>query len=86
MVLPELSICASGEEAFLTVNAVVAPGEDPAAAVAALEARLAGLRDEPLPLIDPHPTARAGDPQRPAAGGLRAGRRRGDRADRRAAS
>ena len=33
-----------------------------------LEARLAGLRAEaPLPLLDPHPTARGGDPQRPPA-------------------
>ena len=28
MVLPELSLCRSGEQTFLTVNAVVAPGDD----------------------------------------------------------
>ena len=58
MVLPELSLCRSGEEAFLTLNAVVSRGEDPAENVAALEARLSGLRDDPLPLFDPSLTAR----------------------------
>ena len=59
LTLPELSICRSGGESFLTVNAVVAPGEDTRERAAALEARLAGLRDEPLPLLDPHPTSQA---------------------------
>jgi salicylate biosynthesis isochorismate synthase len=58
MTLPELSLCRSGGRTFLTVNAVAAPGESPEARAAALSARLAGLRDEPLPLLDPHPTAR----------------------------
>ncbi len=59
MVLPELSLCRSGGATFLTLNAVTAPGEDPEARHAALEARLTGLRDGPLPLLDPHPTAPA---------------------------
>ncbi len=58
LVLPELSICRSGDDAFLTVNALVRPDDDPGTKVAALEARLAGLRDDPLPLLDPHPTSR----------------------------
>jgi salicylate biosynthesis isochorismate synthase/menaquinone-specific isochorismate synthase len=58
MVLPQLSICRSGGRAFLTVNAVVTPGEDPEPRAAALAARLASLREEPLPLLDPHPTGR----------------------------
>jgi salicylate biosynthesis isochorismate synthase/menaquinone-specific isochorismate synthase len=58
MILPELSLCRSGSRTFLTVNAVVAPGEDPESRAAALAARLAGLREEPLPLLDPHPTGR----------------------------
>ena len=58
MVLPEISICRSGEEAFVTVNAVVRPGDDADAVAKALEARLASLRNEPLPLLDPHPTER----------------------------
>ena len=58
MVLPELSICRSGEEAFVTVNAIVRPGEDVEVKAAALGARIASLRDEPLPLLDPHPISR----------------------------
>ena len=59
LTLPELSLCRSGGETFLTVNTVVHPGEDPEARAAAWSARLAGLRAEPLPMIDPHPTAHA---------------------------
>ncbi len=58
LVLPELSICRSGQDTFLTVNAAVWPGDDPGEKTAALEARLAGLRAEPMPLLDPHPTSR----------------------------
>jgi isochorismate synthase len=58
MVLPELSLCRSGGRTFLAVNAIVAPGDDPGPRAAALAARLAGLREEPLPLLDPHPTGR----------------------------
>ena len=57
--LPEVSICRSGEEAFLTVNAIVGPGDDAERRGGELGARLAGLRDDAtLPLLDPHPTAR----------------------------
>ena len=58
LALPELSVCRSGEEAFLTVNAVVRPGDDPGVKVEALAARIAGLRSESMPLLDPHPTSR----------------------------
>jgi menaquinone-specific isochorismate synthase len=54
MALPELSICRSGGEAYLTVNAIVRPGEEPEALADRAEARLAGLRRDPLPMIDPH--------------------------------
>jgi menaquinone-specific isochorismate synthase len=57
--LPEISICRRGEDCFLTVNAVVGPGDDPERRGAELAARLSGLRtDATLPLLDPHPTAR----------------------------
>ncbi|MBS1863877.1 MAG: isochorismate synthase [Actinobacteria bacterium] len=57
--LPEVSICRRGEECFLTVNAVVGPGEDAERRGTELGARFAGLRgDATLPLLDPHPTAR----------------------------
>jgi isochorismate synthase len=60
MVLPELSICRSGGRAFLTVNAVVQPGEDVERLGGRLASRLASLRlGAPLPLLDPHPTAHA---------------------------
>ncbi len=58
LVLPELSLCRAGEEAFLTVNAVVQPGDSTEEVVGALSARLSNLRGGPLPLLDPHPTSR----------------------------
>jgi salicylate biosynthesis isochorismate synthase/menaquinone-specific isochorismate synthase len=60
LVLPQVSICRRGARAFLTVNAVVGPGEGPERLAEELAARVSGLRlDAPLPLLDPHPTARA---------------------------
>ncbi len=59
LTLPELSICRSGGRSFLTVNAVVGPGSDGEARAATLAARLAGLRPDPLPMLDPHPTSQA---------------------------
>jgi isochorismate synthase len=60
LILPELSLCRAGERSYLTVNAVVQPGDDVEARGAALAARLAGLRAEaPLPMLDPHPTSHA---------------------------
>jgi isochorismate synthase len=60
LILPELSLCRSAGRTFLTVNAVVNPGEDVERMAKGIEARLAGLqREAPLPLLDPHPTAHA---------------------------
>jgi salicylate biosynthesis isochorismate synthase/menaquinone-specific isochorismate synthase len=59
LVLPEVSICRRGADAFLTLNAIVAPGEAPEGRAKELEARLVSLRSEPLPLVDPSPTGRA---------------------------
>jgi menaquinone-specific isochorismate synthase len=60
LVLPEVSICRSGGRSFLTVNAVVQPGEDAEQLGEGLASRLASLRLEtPLPLLDPHPTSHA---------------------------
>ena len=58
LILPELSICRVGEDAYLTVNLVVSPAEDADAATERVVARLAGLRLDPLPLLDPHLTER----------------------------
>ncbi len=59
LVLPELSLCRNRERTFLTLNAVVQPGDDPEQRSGALAARFAALRETPLPLLDPHPTAQA---------------------------
>lgn len=58
MVLPELSLCRQEDDVFLTVNTLVSPGDDTAGAVDRVAARVGGLRDDPLPLLDPHPTDR----------------------------
>jgi salicylate biosynthesis isochorismate synthase/menaquinone-specific isochorismate synthase len=58
--LPEVSICRRGEDCFLTVNAMVGPGEDAERRAAELGARLGtlGASNPSLPLLDPHPTGR----------------------------
>jgi salicylate biosynthesis isochorismate synthase/menaquinone-specific isochorismate synthase len=58
MALPEVSICRQGDDAFLTVNAVVSPGDDADAVTERLATRVNGVRAEPLPMLDPHPTGR----------------------------
>jgi menaquinone-specific isochorismate synthase len=57
MVLPELLLHRDGDRTYLTLCAMSDPTADPAAAAGRLEARVAGLRDRPLPLPDPHPTS-----------------------------
>ncbi|HET8862367.1 MAG TPA: isochorismate synthase [Solirubrobacterales bacterium] len=54
LILPELSICRVGDDTFLTANAVVSPGDDADEIVNRAMARLASLRPDPLPLLDPH--------------------------------
>jgi salicylate biosynthesis isochorismate synthase/menaquinone-specific isochorismate synthase len=54
--LPELSLCRSGELAFLTLNVVT--GGDAQGAVEAAERRLASLHEGEIPLLDPHPVER----------------------------
>jgi salicylate biosynthesis isochorismate synthase/menaquinone-specific isochorismate synthase len=58
MTLPEVSLCGQGEDVFMTVNAVVSPGDDPDSTAERIQARLAGLRPDPLPMLDPHLTDR----------------------------
>jgi isochorismate synthase len=58
MALPELSLCSSEGRAHLTVNLVLGPGEDPASAAERAVGRVASLRPEGLPLLDPHLIAR----------------------------
>jgi isochorismate synthase len=56
LVMPELSLHRSGGRTLLTLCAVSGADEDPAATAARMEARVASLREGPLPLPDPHPT------------------------------
>ena len=56
--LPELSLCRYDKDSFLTVNAVVVQGDDVGAVADRISARLAGLRSDSLPLLDPHLTER----------------------------
>jgi salicylate biosynthesis isochorismate synthase/menaquinone-specific isochorismate synthase len=58
MCLPELSLCRSAESSYLTLNLLVSGETGAAAPLERAKARLAGLRDAGLPLLDPHPTAR----------------------------
>jgi len=58
MSLPEISLCRQGDDLFLTANLVVSPGDDAEAAADRIGARLAGLRPDQLPLLDPHLTDR----------------------------
>ena len=58
MTLPELSVCQQGDEVFITVNVLVSPGDNVDSIAKRVEARLSGLRADPLPLLDPHLTGR----------------------------
>jgi isochorismate synthase len=58
LTLSEVSLCRSDGRCFLTGNLVVSPGDDAAASAERVVARLAGLRTDPLPMLDPHLTDR----------------------------
>ncbi len=55
--VPEVALARRGDEVRLTLAALVRPDDDPAELCARLEARAAELRQTPLPLLDPDPTA-----------------------------
>jgi isochorismate synthase len=59
LVMPELVLHRSGRRTHLTLCAFAA-GADAEATVARLAARVAALRERPLPLADPHPTGEVG--------------------------
>lgn len=58
LILPDLSLCSSDGKCFLTANVVVSPGDDPVEPVERVTARLASLRADSLPMLDPHLTDR----------------------------
>jgi isochorismate synthase len=53
MVLPELSLCRSGEGTYLSVNAIGGPGTDIERALDRVRSRLASLEAASLPMLDP---------------------------------
>jgi salicylate biosynthesis isochorismate synthase/menaquinone-specific isochorismate synthase len=56
MVMPELALHRIGGRTHLTLCALAGSGIDSAQVSARLRSRLASLREDPLPLADPHPT------------------------------
>jgi salicylate biosynthesis isochorismate synthase len=54
-VMPELGLARVAGNTYLTLAAVVAPAAATDEAIARLRARVASVRRDPLPLIDPHP-------------------------------
>ncbi|HLM30316.1 MAG TPA: isochorismate synthase [Solirubrobacterales bacterium] len=55
LVLPEVSIVRAGRETLLTISAITG-GEPATHLIDRLRRRVAALRSDPLPLLDPHPT------------------------------
>ena len=55
--LPEVSLLRTDDRTLVTLAAFA--GEAPARVLDRVERRLASLRDEPLPMLDPHPTGPA---------------------------
>ena len=56
LVLPEVSLLRDEGRTLLTVAAVLAPGEAPESALQRAATRVASLRADPLPMLDPAPT------------------------------
>ena len=56
--VPAISFARRGAETWLTWNGELGPDDTAEDVVDALSARLTGLREEPLPLVDPAPTGR----------------------------
>jgi salicylate biosynthesis isochorismate synthase/menaquinone-specific isochorismate synthase len=58
LVVPEIALARRGSDVRLTVCALAEPDDVPEELAARLEARAAGLREAPLPLLDPAPAGR----------------------------
>ena len=58
LVVPEVALVRRGEEVWCTVAALVGADDQLDDLLARVTGRLAGLREAPLPLLDPHPTGR----------------------------
>jgi isochorismate synthase len=55
LTVPEVALARRGAEVRVTFAALAAPDDTPADVAARMEARAAGLREAPLPLLDPAP-------------------------------
>jgi isochorismate synthase len=55
LVLPELTLVRRGDEVTATTNIMCRPGDDAAGLAERLLARIAGLRRDPMPFVDPDP-------------------------------
>ena len=58
LIVPEVSLARRGEEVWCTVAALARGDRGAETLLEGIEGRLAALRVEPLPLLDPHPTER----------------------------
>jgi len=58
LIVPEVTLARRGRDVRLTVAVLAAPDDVPEELVAGVERRLAGLREQPLPLLDPAPAGR----------------------------
>lgn len=58
LVVPELALARAGAATWLTLAAAVSEQDDADAVCERLRARVAGLRQRPLPLLDPAPVGR----------------------------
>jgi isochorismate synthase len=58
LIVPEVSLARRGEEVWCTVAALARGDRGVETLLERIEGRLAALRVEPLPLLDPHPTER----------------------------
>ncbi len=56
LVVPEVTFARRGRETWITVNAAIRRGDDPAQADARLDELLARLQERALPMLDPAPT------------------------------
>jgi salicylate biosynthesis isochorismate synthase/menaquinone-specific isochorismate synthase len=58
LIVPELSLARSAGATWITVNAEISPDDTPADVLGRVSRRLGGLRQAPLPLLDPSPIGR----------------------------
>ncbi len=58
LMVPQVGLTRRGERTWLTCNVAVRAGDEPDGLFESIRGRLDGLRERPLPLLDPSPTGR----------------------------